>query len=162
MKAVLKEDMIISAGGFGVEIGAVPSGVGVERLRFDGSVLIDLMDLTSIWVRETAPGFYELHCVYVPHTQLVTMTYTDRGNLIMENGVIRVMTTQEVTDKKQAIQDDITDNRNLKDELRQLVDDLTYAKIDTHIDNVFGALTAAQKSSLKRLYKVVLFLAKRR
>jgi len=50
---------------------------------------------------------------------------------------------------------------NLKGEMETLVENLSYTKVDTHIDNVFGNLTTGQKNSLKNLYKVVLYLAKR-
>jgi len=37
---------------------------------------------------------------------------------------------------------------------------MTYAQIDAHIDNTFAGLSAAQKASLKKLYKAVLALIK--
>lgn len=37
---------------------------------------------------------------------------------------------------------------------------MSFAQIDTHIDTVFSALTVAQKTSLKKLYKAVLGLIK--
>lgn len=37
---------------------------------------------------------------------------------------------------------------------------MSYEQIDTHIDNTFGNLNAAQKTSLKKLYKAVLALIK--
>jgi hypothetical protein len=161
MKAILKHDEIIALNDRGTEIGNPPSGIGLERLRFNGKVIVDLNDLTSIWVQEVSPRVYKLHSVNIDGGQLVNMTYADRKNLVTENGVIRVKTPQESTEERLAIHDDIVDNKNLKGELQGLLTDLTYAKIDQHIDNVFGALTGAQKISLKRLYKVVLFLAKR-
>jgi hypothetical protein len=163
MKAILKHDEILMIGDrHGVEVGNIPSGIGFERLRWNGSTLVDLMDLAQIWVKEEHPRFYKLHSIQVPGSQLVTMAYTDRKHLLTENGIIRVKTPQEQTDEQTAKADNQIDNRTLKAELRTLVSDLTYAKIDTHIDNVFGGLTTAQKTSLKRLYKVVLFLAKGR
>ena len=50
---------------------------------------------------------------------------------------------------------------NLKDELETLVENLSYTNINTHIDNTFSNLSLNQKTSLKNLYKVVLYLAKR-
>ena len=50
---------------------------------------------------------------------------------------------------------------NLKAAAKDLVENLTYDDIDDHIDNVFSNLNTDQKNSLKKLYKVVLFLAKR-
>lgn len=37
---------------------------------------------------------------------------------------------------------------------------MSYAQIDTHIENTFGGLSAGQKASLKKLYKAVLALIK--
>jgi len=53
-----------------------------------------------------------------------------------------------------------SENDNLKQELTDLVASLSYTNIDTHIDNIFSNLSTEQKNSLKRLYKVVLHIAK--
>ena len=54
-----------------------------------------------------------------------------------------------------------TEKTNLLAAAKDLVNSLTFADIDTHIDTVFGSLTTAQKNSLKKLYKAVLFSLKR-
>jgi hypothetical protein len=90
------------------------------------------------------------------------MTYLDRKNLIQESdGTVRLLTAQEIADRDQGLQDDMADNKNLRAEARDLIQSLSFAEIDTHIDNVFGALTTAQKNSLKKLYRTVLYLAKK-
>lgn len=40
------------------------------------------------------------------------------------------------------------------------ISSMNYSQIDTHIDNVFGELNTAQKTSLKNLYKAVLAIIK--
>lgn len=54
-----------------------------------------------------------------------------------------------------------TEKSNLIVAAKDLVNSLTYDDIDNHIENVFGGLSTAQKSSLKKLYKAVLFLLKK-
>ena len=46
-------------------------------------------------------------------------------------------------------------------DVKNLIENLTYADIDNHIDTVFAGLSVAQRASLKKLYKAVLFLLKR-
>jgi len=96
LKAVLEEDIIINITERGtVEIGQLPSGIGLERLRWNGSKIIDLAELSEIWVRKTASGF-QLHCVEVPGSQLVQMTYADRKNLTTNGGAVRIKTAEEL------------------------------------------------------------------
>ena len=106
MQAVLDRDIIlnvISAGG--TEVGKPPAGVGLERLRFDGVALVDLMDLSSIWVEPVHGGGFILHAVEVPGAQLVEMRYTDRGNLVMEaSGLVRVLALEEIEQRELALQ----------------------------------------------------------
>jgi len=96
LKAVLEEDIIVNITERGtVEIGQLPSGVGLERLRWNGSKIVDLAELSEIWVRKTATSF-QLHCVEVPGSQLVQMTYADRKNLILNGDIIRIKTVEEI------------------------------------------------------------------
>ena len=100
MKALLNEDVIIKINSFdGIEIGKLPLGVGLERLRWDGSKIIDLADLSEIWVRNKN-GSWELHCIQVDNSQLVEMTYADRKKLILNGGSIRLKTEQEIEDER--------------------------------------------------------------
>ena len=162
MKAMLKEDIITHVTMLGdVEIGDLIPGVGLERLRFNGVEVVDLADLSEIWVRPLSDTFFELHSIEVPGSQLVTMEYVNRKRLYLDDGVVKIRAEQEQIDKELAEEEDIEDNFNLRQVAKQLVQDLTFADIDTHIDNVFGNLNAAQKTSLKRVYKVVLLLAKK-
>jgi hypothetical protein len=108
MKAVVEGDIIrhITESG-DTEIGAIPAdkkGVGLERLRWTGTEIVDLTDLSQIWVRSLGADFFELHAVQLPGTQLVSMTYGQRKELIMNNGLIRVKTAEEVSAETRAAQ----------------------------------------------------------
>lgn len=94
MKAILDQDRIISVSstGSGVEIGPLPVGVGLERLRWNGKAVIDLINLSDIYVDTRL----ELHCIEVTGSQLIKMTYGDRKNLAIEDGVIRLKTAEEI------------------------------------------------------------------
>ena len=102
MKAVLNEDIIIRTTQHGdVEIGTIPAGVGIERLRFNGSNLVDLVSLNEIWVRHIG-GVFELHAISVYGAQLVQMTWADRANLKVDNGTIRLKTVLEIQQEETA------------------------------------------------------------
>jgi len=93
MKAVLDQDVIKK---YGDDLGPIPKGVGLERLRFDGKKLIDLADLSQIWV-ETKGSAYTLHATPVPGSTLVDMTYADRRRLVFSAGIPRLLTREEQT-----------------------------------------------------------------
>ena len=46
-------------------------------------------------------------------------------------------------------------------ERRSFLADISYEKIDVHIDNIFPNLDEAQKNYLKKLSKLVLYLEKK-
>jgi len=144
----------------GVEIGELPKGVGLERLRWTGRELVDLMDLSQMWVKKIG-GTFELHAVAVSGSQLVTMLYTERKRLIDEAGVYRVLSQGEVGAIAAAEAADLLETDNLKQKLLDLVTDLTYANIDTKVNTIFGALSGAQRTYLKNLSYIVLYFAKR-
>jgi hypothetical protein len=54
-----------------------------------------------------------------------------------------------------------TEKANLLAAAKDLTSSLTYNDVDNHIETVFGNLNVAQQNSLKKLYKVVLYLAKK-
>ena len=123
MRAVLDRDIIVHVTPQGdIEIGSIPPGVGLERLRFDGERLVDLAELSEIWVEPVPGGGHVLHAVEVPGSQLVTMRYADRKNLISENGTIRIKATQEVQAEKAAQQNLMRKNR-LRSSLKTNVGD---------------------------------------
>ena len=93
MKMVLREDIPLRRLGVrevhpdGVGVGTPPPGVGLERLRWDGTGLVDLAALDALWVRPVGSGF-ELHAVEVPGAQQVTMHYNDRDRLTLVDGAV--------------------------------------------------------------------------
>lgn len=98
MNAILDRDIIASwaIAKEGTEVGQPPTGVGLERLRFDGKSVVDLEKLSEMWVEPIGGGGFALHAVEVPGAQLVKMSYAERRNLVMESGVIRVLTEAEI------------------------------------------------------------------
>jgi len=130
MKAVLKEDIIIRTTRHGdVEIGAIPKSVGIERLRFDGSNLIDLSDLNEIWVRHIG-GAFELHAISVYGAQLVQMTWAERSNLKIDDGTIRLKTAIEIQQEETAKHNKLIKNilrKQLHSSTGQLEDQLQNA-----------------------------------
>ena len=100
MKALIKEDVIIKLDSInGIEIGDIPRGVGFERLRWDGSKVVDLADLTEFWVR-IINNIFELHCIPVVNSHPVTMSYADRDKLIINGGSIRLKTPEEIENER--------------------------------------------------------------
>lgn len=102
MRALIRQDLILSYTPDGAEIGIPPKGVGMERLRYDGAKIVDLADLTTMHVTCNG-GVFVLHCTPVPGSQPVIMTYADRKNLVTEDGVFRVKTGAEITTEQTAV-----------------------------------------------------------
>ena len=99
MRAILNNDMIVSlvlSDTLGVEVGDVPKDIGLERLRFNGVELVDLADLTEFWV-ETIMGGFVLHCVEIPNSTYIEMSYADRKNLLLNSGSLRLKTPEEIS-----------------------------------------------------------------
>lgn len=99
MKATLDRDIILAVGTGDDEVGALPKGVGLERLRWTGAEVVDLMDLQAMWV-EPVGGAYVLHAIPVQNSQHVEMRYADRKLLIAGNGGIRLKSEKEITEEK--------------------------------------------------------------
>jgi hypothetical protein len=78
-QVILDRDLItrITISG-GVEVGPFPKGVGIERLRWDGEKLIDIADLTEMWIDTDG----QIHAIEVPSSQLMQMTWADRRHLV--------------------------------------------------------------------------------
>jgi len=115
MLAILDRDIIISLTIKGdTEIGTIPAdkkGVGLDRLRFDGEKIVDLADLTELWVEAVAPDFFICHAIEVQGSQKVIMSYQDRKNLMIDNGTIRLKTAAEITVEKEAQNKTMIKNR---------------------------------------------------
>ncbi|EGJ51794.1 hypothetical protein [Desulfocurvibacter africanus] len=107
-KVILHEDLIVRRlplrSEAGLEVGELPAGVGLERLRYDGERIVDLAELASMHVR-CEGGAFTLHAVAVPGSQPVAMTYADRGRLAMEpDGRIRAFSPEEWAQREEARQ----------------------------------------------------------
>lgn len=166
MKVILNDDVIIKVVGpkseKGVEVGDLPLGMPFDmtRIRWNGTAFVDLTTLDEMYVRRSN-NVWSLHSIAVKGSQLVTMEFWQKKWLIDDAGTYRIRTVQEVIDEKDDRRAFTLDNRRLRGQLKEMVQDMTFDKIDTHIDNVFGNLDTAQKNSLKKLYKVVLALGKK-
>jgi len=163
MRAFLDKDIIIRRDMRGKNIGPVPKGVPIDRLRFDPRTrrVVNLDDLDEMYI-EFKNGVFIIHCFPMKGAQKVVMKYADRKRLIMDpSGVIRLLTIQEWEDRQQAYFEEIDDSVLLREQIMSFVEDLTFSQIDNHIENVFGILNEAQRTSLRRLYKAVLYLSKK-
>ena len=64
MRATVNQDVIVHVTPHGIaEIGNLPTGVGLERLRFDGKKIVDLASLDEIWVEPVPGGGTILHAI---------------------------------------------------------------------------------------------------
>ena len=82
MKAILKEDIIVRLSiDVGVEVGNIPSGISIDRMRWNGSELVDLLMLRGFYVRHLGDNYFELHAVNVSDSHYVEMRYRDRRKL---------------------------------------------------------------------------------
>ena len=82
MKAILREDLIIKVSlTEGIEIGNIPNTVSLDRLRWDGSKIVDLANVSVIYIRHLGDNFFELHAIPQPNTQWLPMNYKQRRDL---------------------------------------------------------------------------------
>lgn len=95
MKVQLKDDHILKIGDEGVEVGEIPKGVGLNRLRFNGKELVDISQADSIWVRPLPNGGFSYHCIEVPGSHLLPIPYRERKKVTMEGGIPRVRVEKE-------------------------------------------------------------------
>lgn len=130
MRALLNNDVIVSLvmnETDGTEIGDLPKGVGVERLRFNGSGVVDLASLTAFWIEE---GNFALHCVRVSNSQYFEMSYVDRKRLVWEDSGFRLKTLEEIIIEEQAAK--IQKLKNiLKIKLRNSIGDIQDQNMNT-------------------------------
>lgn len=98
MRAILDNDIIVNFSERGtVDLPTLPRRVGLDRLRWDGTKLVDLGKLDQIWV-EYRNGVFILHAIKVADSQLVAMRYRDRKKLTLTlAGIIRLKTIEEET-----------------------------------------------------------------
>ena len=163
MKAILKEDMIVNLlspdSTVGVEIGNIPKETGIDRLRFDGKVLIDLINVEQFWVRANSASNFELHIIPVTNSSLIKMKYEDRKKLYLDGGVIKVASAQVYDAKCSALTDHITKNKHLKEVALKFLDTLsTPTKIQQYVSTTYTSLSPEEQTSLVDVYKLVYYL----
>jgi hypothetical protein len=96
-RAIIRKDRIIKLTinpKLGIEVGELPKGVGLERLRWDGKKIVDLNDLDTFFVNRATGS---LHVNKQPNSEQVKMKYQDRFNLVKdpETNLIRIKTKEE-------------------------------------------------------------------
>jgi hypothetical protein len=101
-RAIIKNDRLIKLtvdDNLGIEVGVLPVGIHLARLRWDGKKIINLMDLESIYVNRTT---LMLHAVKQPNCELVNMKYSDRKKLFRDPTTqkIRIKTQDEIDKPK--------------------------------------------------------------
>jgi hypothetical protein len=95
MQATIERDVITVLGRGSVTIpDDYPRDVGLERLRWNGSSIIDLATLSGFWV-EHKSGIFILHCMNVENTTFIAMTYSQR-KLLYFDGEIKIRTAEQI------------------------------------------------------------------
>ena len=124
MRAILHNDIIVTLvmGDRGTEVGDLPKGVGMERLRFNGEEVVDLADLSAFWV-ESIPGGFMLHAVQVPNSNYIEMAFSDRQYLQINGGVPTIKTPEQIAIEEQGEQIRLLKSA-LKLKLRDTVGDI--------------------------------------
>ena len=136
----------------GIEIGSIPKGVGIERIRWNGSEIVDLVSLDEIWV-EHINGVFILHSIEVPYSQLVIMQYKDRKKLWIDYGVYKIKPDEQIrtelnlkyrrshypsiSDQVGAIMKYFALQHDLPEELQKMIDDIVAVK-DKYSITVIG------------------------
>jgi len=95
MQATIDRDLITVLGRGPVTIpDDYPRDVGLERLRWNGTSIIDLATMNGFWV-EHKNGMFVLHCKDMPNTTFIEMAYAAR-KLLYFDGAIKVRTLDQV------------------------------------------------------------------
>lgn len=102
VRAILDNDIIVKLTmkeDIGTEIGSLPKEngqtVGLERLRWNGSEIIDISTIVPSTGFHVEPTF-KLHVVPLPKTRHVEMTYDERKILKNDQGTLRPKTRSEL------------------------------------------------------------------
>lgn len=163
MEAIIQADYIVklTAEG-GQNIGVIPGGVALKHLRVrSDNTIVKVADLTEFYVRKI-DGAWHYHSRAFPGTQLIAMTWAERYRLTEEPpGTYRLLTMQEYADLEAAEAADIIDNQGLKGQMQDMVDNTSFADLETKVNTIFADHTAAQRAFLLQMARVVLFLAKK-
>ncbi|MHA2344224.1 MAG: hypothetical protein ACXADW_20350 [Candidatus Hodarchaeales archaeon] len=98
MKAILDGEKIIklSLSGEGIEIGDIPNGIDLNRLRWNGSKLIDLAKAEKLYVKYIGNDYFDIFALPAIGRQEVKMRYSQRKLLVMDSGTIRLKMVAEI------------------------------------------------------------------
>ena len=108
MKAILREDLIIKLSlTEGIEVGNIPNNVSLDRLRWDGSRIIDLANISIIYVRYLGDNFFELHAIPLSGTQWLPMSYKQRKDLRFNNVTGQIYLASEDIKADEAVKTEI-------------------------------------------------------
>lgn len=99
MRGILNKDVIVQITPSGKELGPKPYGSSLESLRYNGKKIVDLGNLTGMWIEKKRDGFV-LHCMNVGNCQYVKMLYNQKHLLIDDNGTYRLKTKDEIQSEK--------------------------------------------------------------
>jgi hypothetical protein len=95
MQATIDRDVITVLGRGPVTLpDDYPRDVGLERLRWNGSEIVDLATLNGFWV-EHKSGMFILHCKDMANTTFIEMSYAAR-KLLYFDGAIKVRTLEQI------------------------------------------------------------------
>lgn len=89
MRAIITNNEVIQKWSTksGVEVGDYPKGIPLKFLRFDGEKVVNILELNQFWVDSKL----QLHVSKIDNScQLVSMTYSQRKDLINDKGTIRL------------------------------------------------------------------------
>lgn len=159
MRAVLDGDVIVKLTikeDIGTEVGPLPKGVGLERLRFDGKKVVDLAELSEMWVEQKG-GAFVLHAIPVPNAQLVQMRYQDRKSLSNDAGEIRLKTELE---KQKETESQQKDTQLFKD-AKAFTDKLIDMGTDNYAQEVFAGLPSEAQKALEDICNALVALNRR-
>ncbi len=81
----------------GTDVGYIPKGVGFERLRWNGSELIDIAYLDEVYVSRIT---FRLYLNPGKNRDLVKMQYQDRKHLFFDGHKVRLKTRKEINKPK--------------------------------------------------------------
>lgn len=162
MRATLDRDIILKVGlQVGVEIGRLIPGVPLTQQRFDGTKVVDLATFNQMWIARVN-GVFSFHAIQVPGSQLVNMTWADRKRVVEDPpGTFRVLSQAEWDQKQAEDATDVQHNRALRGEMISLIQNTSFADLQSKVDTIFADHTPAQRTFLLQLARIVLYKAKK-
>jgi hypothetical protein len=97
MRYQIEGDLLIRPDHNGEEVGTISRTVPMNRVRWNGKRLVDIARIRGFWVDKKKV----LHVFDVGDCTYIDMTYQQRKNLIIKDGVPRLKTSEELATEKQ-------------------------------------------------------------